>query len=261
MQVLLAAATLCGGLGIYLMMPRGAVTSRRLGALFGLIGLALSWVIWIMNFRDVGAGRGMLFCLVGSITVIGGAMTVTRTNPVSCALWFTAVVIGTAGLFMLQNAQFLATAIVIVYAGAIIVMFLFVVMMAQQRGTALYDGLAREPGLAVLAGFALLVGILSATATTYGGDARVLAPQGGRADVSQAAALDTAPATPQVAILGRALFADHWLSLEVAGTMLLVAMVGAIVISARPSSPSGGTGRLGPGGAPLPNAATGKEPA
>jgi NADH-quinone oxidoreductase subunit J len=170
------------------------------------------------------------------MTVIGGVMTVTSRNPVSCALWFASVVLGTAGLFMLQNAQFLAAAIVIVYAGAIIVMFLFVVMMAQQHGTAIYDRMAREPGLAVLAGFVLLAALISAGVATYRGQSPALSPSAGHADVSDAASLDKAPDSPQVALLGRVLFADHWLSLEVAGAMLLVAMVGAILISARSAS-------------------------
>ena len=234
MQALIVAAAALGGLGVYLMMPRGAAsTNRRTGMGLAGAGLVLLWVIWIMSFREVEFGRGLLFCLLGSMTVTGGVMTVTRINSVSCALWFTSVVIGTAGLFMLENAQFLAVAIVIIYAGAIIVMFLFVVMMAQQQGTAIYDHVSREPGLAVLAGFVLLIALVSASVATYRGESPVLSPRAGAADVSDASFLDTAPDSPQVASIGRALFTDHWISLEVAGTMLLVAMVGAILISAR----------------------------
>jgi NADH-quinone oxidoreductase subunit J len=240
MQALIVAAAALGGLAVYLMMPRGAVANHRTGMAFGAGSLALLWIIWILSFRDVGVGRAFLFCMLGSITVIGGVMTVTRTNPVSCALSFAAVVIGTAGLFLLANAQFLAAAIVIVYAGAIIVMFLFVVMMAQQHGTALYDRLSREPALAVIAGFVLLIALISAGVATYGGESPALMPIAGRADVSEASFLDTVPDAPQVATLGRALLIDHWLSLEVAGAMLLVAMVGAILISARSVKKGGG---------------------
>jgi NADH-quinone oxidoreductase subunit J len=233
MQALIVAAAALGGLGIYLMMPRGAATSRNTGMAVSAATLVLLWVIWLLSFRNVEVGRGLLFCLLASMTVTGGAMTITRTSPVSCALWFTTVVIGTAGLFLLQNAQFLAAAIVIVYAGAIIVMFLFVIMMAQPGGTALYDRLAREPGLALLASFLLLIALVSATVATYRGESATLAPIPRGGGVSATALLDDAPDSPQVANLGTALFAEHWVSLEVAGTMLLVAMVGTIAIAAR----------------------------
>lgn len=255
-QTLILSAAALGGLGVYLMMPRGEATNRRTGAGFAVGGFALLWIIWIACFRDVAFGRATLFCLLASLTVISGVMTVTRSNPVSCALWFTSVVIGTAGLFLLQNAQFLAAAIVVVYAGAIIVMFLFVVMMAQQHGVALCDRVTREPGLAVLAGFVLLAAMISSTVATYRGDPPVLAPAAGQADVSEASTFDPAPDSPQVAALGRALFTDHWLSLEVAGTMLLVAMVGAILISARDTGRT--RGGLGQSGRVLPIAAGGQ---
>jgi NADH-quinone oxidoreductase subunit J len=233
MQALIVLAVALGGVGVYLMMPGGVRGNRRIGVVSAVAALALLWIIWISGFHDVGIGRGFLFCILGSMTVIGGVMTVTQINPVSCALWFASVVIGTAGLFMLINAQFLAAAIVVVYAGAIIVMFLFVVMMAQQHGTAIYDRLAREPAFAVIAGFVLLIALVSATVATYRGASPALSPVAGEADVSDASFLDVAPDSPQVAGLGRALLIDHWLSLEVAGTMLLVSLVGAILISAR----------------------------
>ena len=160
-------------------------------------------------------------------------MTVTQRNPVSCALWFASLVIGTASLFMLQNAQFLAVATVIVYAGAIVVMFLFVIMLAQQGGAARYDRLAREPGLAVAASFVLIVAMVSTILAVYRGAPADLADRFGQPTVSEAAYLDPKADSPHMAGLGTALFTDHWLSVEVAGTLLLVAMVAAIVIAAR----------------------------
>lgn len=241
MQTLIVVAAALGGVGVYMLLPRaGSGRNRRVGVWSAGGALALLWLIWIISFHDAGVGRALLFCLLGSATVIGGVMTVTQGNPVSCALWFALVVIGTAGLYMLANAQFLAAATIVVYAGAIIVMFLFVVMMAQQHGTAVYDRVAREPMFAVIAGFVLLMALVSATVATYRGPSPALSVVPGAADVSDASSLDTAPDSQQVAALGRALLVDHWLSLEVAGTMLLVAMVGAIVISARSVERGGG---------------------
>ena len=234
MQVLIVATAVLGGLGVYLQIPRGATTSAR-NAGMGLtaVALLLLWVMWFANFQDCQFLEKPVFCVLASMAVCGAVMTVTRRNPVSCALWFTSVVIGTAGLFLLQNAQFLAAAIVIVYAGAIIVMFLFVVMLAQPAGAAFYDRISREPALAVGAGSVLLAVLLTAIVATYRGESPGLRPEPGAAAVSKISLLENSGDAPQVATLGATLFTDHWLSLEVAGTMLLVAMVGAILIAAQ----------------------------
>ena len=231
MQALIVGAAGLGGLGVYLLMPRGSVVGRKVGIGLSLAGLALLWVIWLLNFSDVGAAARFVFLLLASLTVTSAVMTVTQRNPVSCALWFAIVVIGTAGLFLLLNAQFLAAATVIVYAGAIVVMFLFVVMMAQQIGTARHDRLSREPGWSVAASFVLLIALISTAVATYGGARPALADRYGEPPVSLTSHLDADPYSPQVAALGATLFTDHWLSLEVAGTLLLVAMVAAIVIA------------------------------
>ena len=76
-----------------------------------------------------------------------GLLTVTSRNPVYSALWFASVVLSTSGLFLLADAPFLAAGTIIVYAGAIIVTFLFVIMLAQMEGKADYDRAARSPGL------------------------------------------------------------------------------------------------------------------
>ena len=75
-------------------------------------------------------------------------LTVTSRNPIYSALWFASVVLSTTGLFLLANAPFLAAGTIIVYAGAIIVTFLFVIMLAQMEGKAVYDRAARAPGAA-----------------------------------------------------------------------------------------------------------------
>ncbi len=73
----------------------------------------------------------------------GPCSTVTSRNPVYSALWFASVVLSTSGLFLLADAPFLAAGTIIVYAGAIIVTFLFVIMLAQMEGKAHYDRAAR----------------------------------------------------------------------------------------------------------------------
>ena len=81
---------------------------------------------------------------------------ITQRNPVHAALCFALVVLSTCGLFLLQAAPFLMAATIIIYAGAIVVTFLFVIMLAQQAGLSNADQRSREPLLATLAGFVLL---------------------------------------------------------------------------------------------------------
>ena len=98
-----------------------------------------------------------VFFYIFSATALAGAvLTVTSRNPIYSALWFASVVLSTTGLFLLANAPFLAAGTIIVYAGAIIVTFLFVIMLAQMEGKALYDRAARAPGAATLTCFLLL---------------------------------------------------------------------------------------------------------
>ena len=81
------------------------------------------------------------------MAIVGGLLTVTSRNPVYSALWFASVVLSTSGLFLLADAPFLAAGTIIVYAGAIIVTFLFVIMLAQMEGKADYDRAARLAGV------------------------------------------------------------------------------------------------------------------
>ena len=233
LQALIIAAAVLGGLGVFFLMPRGSAPGRNAGMGVAAAGLVLLWVIWWLNLHDTPLAESFVFYLLGTLTVVSAVMTVTHRNPVASALWFASVVIGTAGLFMLQNAQFLAAATVIVYAGAIVVMFLFVIMLAQQAGAARHDRLSREPGLAVAASFVLLVALVSTVFATYHDAPSALADRYRPLPQAASLQLDSDPRSPHVAGLGTALFTSHWLSVEIAGTLLLVAMVAAIVIAAR----------------------------
>jgi NADH-quinone oxidoreductase subunit J len=93
------------------------------------------------------------------LAVVAGALLVTQENPARAALSFALVVLSTCGLFLLLAAPFLMAATIIVYAGAIIVTFLFVIMLAQQHGHSDADARSREPALATVTG-CLLLGVL-----------------------------------------------------------------------------------------------------
>ena len=88
-------------------------------------------------------------------------LMITNRNPVYSALWFALVTLSICGLFLLQSAPFLAAATIIVYAGAIVVTFVFVIMLAQQSGATIYDQRSRQPLLATIAAFVLLGALLA----------------------------------------------------------------------------------------------------
>jgi NADH-quinone oxidoreductase subunit J len=157
---------------------------------------------------------------------------------------------------LLRSAPFLAAATVIVYAGAIVVTFVFVIMLAQQSGATPYDQRARQPVVATVAAFVLLALILGTLQR-----ARVEPPAGGgslqvaaaeAANVAAEPGIGPAPtAAGEVAApnplsrpasdaslarmrgLGRSLFGDYLYAVELAGTLLLVATIGAIAIAPR----------------------------
>jgi NADH-quinone oxidoreductase subunit J len=97
-----------------------------------------------------------LFWTFSAVAILAGALLVTQHNPARAALAFALVVLCTCGLFLLLAAPFLMAATIIVYAGAIIVTFLFVIMLAAQSGLSDADDRSREPLLTTLTGFVLL---------------------------------------------------------------------------------------------------------
>jgi len=147
-----------GMVAVWLLLPsdrgRQVVFSAAIaaGAAFIVGGL----VLLQRTGPDVPLAFHLLFCTFAAMAIGSGVCMITQSNPVYCALWFALVVLSTCGLFLLQSAMFLAAATIIVYAGAIVVTFLFVIMLAQQTGLAAYDRHAREPLLACIAAFVLL---------------------------------------------------------------------------------------------------------
>jgi NADH-quinone oxidoreductase subunit J len=208
-----ALATLTGAAGMWLMLPRGRAGGRLLGALLGAVSLGLfaSRLPVIHGWLDHGT-----FWLLAGVTVIAAAGTVTFRNPVYCAVWFGLSLIGTAGLFLFQGSQFLAVATIVVYAGAILVTLLFVLMLANPSGRAPYDRISWEAPLSATIGI-VMVGILTIVL------ARSLE---GRTKPPPRQILQE----EHVAKIGAELFSRHLLAVELAGTLLLIALVGAVAI-------------------------------
>jgi NADH-quinone oxidoreductase subunit J len=226
--VLLAAGVTATAASLWLLLPRGhggrrERTARWLGTIFGLAAL----VAFITTGRRLGGlGDEAVFLIVSLVAVVSAAATVVSRSPVYAAIWFALSLAGVAGVLLVLGAQFLGVATIVVYAGAILVMFLFVLMLAQPSGMASYDRVSNEPLLAAVAG-AVLLGLLSLSiGRLSAGD------EATSTDVTPAVAVDTLQAD-HVARLGGELFGRHLVAIEAAGVLLLIALVGSIAIVAR----------------------------
>jgi NADH-quinone oxidoreductase subunit J len=255
---LLAGAVLATVASLWLLLPNGRDTTsaRWLGSLVGLAALAA----FIATGRRLGGlGEEAVFLIVSLVAVISAAATIVSRSPVYAAIWFALSLAGVAGVLLVLGAQFLGVATIVVYAGAILVMFLFVLMLAQPAGLAPYDRVSNEPFLSALAG-AVLLGVLSlsigrlsagppsccqpptrATATPLTATPSAAAGVAAPATSDTPAAPATAPvatvvdplAENHVARLGGELFGRHLVAVEAAGVLLLVALIGAIAIVSR----------------------------
>src|SRR5437870_3542665 len=138
-----------GFAAIYLLLPQ----ARRLKPIFGGALAAAALVLGgaVLIRLETSTVESVLFCAFAGLTIAAGVMMITQSNPVHAALSFALVVLSTCGLFLLQAAPFLMAATIIIYAGAIVVTFLFVIMLAQQEGVSNADQRSREPFMASLA--------------------------------------------------------------------------------------------------------------
>lgn len=231
-QILYLAATALAALGLWLLLPRGEWGGRKLGALLAVASLAL----FASRLPRLGSTTTeVVFWALAGLTVVSAACAVTFRSPVYCAIWFAMTLLGTAGLFLFQGAQFLGVATIVVYAGAILVTFLFVLMLAQPTGHAYYDRISWEALISASVG-AVMIGILTmvitdaftpVAATTEGAE-----PTAAIADPSTPAAREAEVLSGQhMEHLGTQLFSRYLIAVEVAGTMLLVALVGAVAIA------------------------------
>ena len=249
--MLLAAAVTAAASSLWLLLPRGAESrlARWLGLALGAAALA---GLVATGRRLGGLGEEAVFLAVSLVAVISGAATVVSRSPVYSAIWFALALAGVAGVLLVLGAQFLGVATIVVYAGAILVMFLFVLMLAQPSGMAPYDRVSNEPLLSAVAGAVLLgllslfVGRLSAeTPACCRVPSRGAALAGAPVDATAASPADPTAATADplaenhVARLGGELFGRHLLAVEVAGVLLLVALIGSIAIVSRHGDPSG----------------------
>jgi len=226
-QVFVLLAAILLAVGIWLMLPGGGLRRRAIGALAAAAGLG------VLGSQLPGLGEWvsqLVFTVLAAVTVVSAAAAITFRNPVYCALWFGLSLAGTAGLFLVQGAQFLAVATIVVYAGAILVTFLFLLMLAEPSGRARYDRISWEGTLSTFSG-AVLVGLLSMTILSVLDREPGPSPPLATGDPDRPRAL---LAEEHVLQIGKALFDRYLVATEVAGVLLLAALVGAAVIVGRP---------------------------
>lgn len=166
--------------------------------------------------------QAIAFYLFAAVVIVSAALTISSRNPVHSVLWLILAFFNAAGLMVLAGAEFIAMLLVIVYVGAVAVLFLFVVMMLDIDTAEMRAGFVRYLPL----GLALAVGLLAEIIIgigAYGAGGIELATR-------------TAPAAqrlPNIQALGNLLYTRYLFIFEVAGLVLLVAMIGAIVLTHR----------------------------
>jgi NADH:ubiquinone oxidoreductase subunit 6 (subunit J) len=159
-----AVPAVLGLAAVYLLLPQPGRRPIIAGAVLGVLALIATGVLLSAAAPSV---EGILFYVFSAIAIVAGVLLITQRNPARAALSFALVVLSTCGLFLLQAAPFLMAATIIIYAGAIIVTFLFILMLAQQEGRSDADYRSREPMLASVAGFLLLGTLLYVLWQTY----------------------------------------------------------------------------------------------
>ncbi len=286
--ILLYSACTLGALGVALALPRRGISPQVIG--FIIAGAALGGLFLLLSVSSPGGSLPNPNFYIFSAVALGAALRViSHPRPVYAALYFVLTILSSCGLYVLLSAEFMAFALVIVYAGAILITYLFVIMLAtepptgeQTEALADYDRYSREPAFAAALGFVLVavlstmfvrgVGPLAPDRTGPDPDAALLplmpqkiesalraakvieADEAVARDASGRPLIDLAAGTitvvygqgvrqihrdkwpdslkvMNVEALGFSLLAEHPGSIEIAGVVLLMAMLGAVVLA------------------------------
>jgi NADH-quinone oxidoreductase subunit J len=184
--------------------PGGSIRGRRKGTDMGL--------------------QALFFYLFAFVAVASAFMVIAARNPVYSVLFLIVTFFNSAGLFLLTGAEFLAMILLVVYVGAVAVLFLFVVMMLDVDFAALRSGVIEHAPVGVLVGLVLAVELIVVVGGT------TLSPE-----IASNAAMPIPPITERTntAALGDVLYTNYVYFFQIAGLILLVAMIGAIVLTLR----------------------------
>lgn len=235
------------GIGTVLLLPsRREATLRKVGGAVVTVAFLILAAMLVHHLAGLGKGHmSLYFWIFSAIAIAGGIRVITHPRPVYSALYFVLSVMASAGLFILLWAEFMAAALIVIYAGAILVTYVFVIMLATQsvnagggaasNGDAAllaeYDLVSREPVVACAIGFTLMGVLLY---VIFDRAPQAPTPPAPAPAVATLTNPDTTPYAPgTVQALGVYLFRNQLVNLELAGLILTVAMVGAILIARR----------------------------
>jgi NADH-quinone oxidoreductase subunit J len=166
------------------------------------------------------------FYFFAAILLASAAMVIFSRNPVHSVLWLIVAFFNAAGLMVLVGAEFIAMLLVIVYVGAVAVLFLFVVMMLDIDFAELRAGFARNLPLGLLLAIVLAVELVLGIGAYRAGAVTLGVAEGAAKAVAD---------VPNIQAMGALLYSKYVFLFETAGLILLVAMVGAIVLTHRPA--------------------------
>ena len=166
--------------------------------------------------------QALVFYLFATVTVLSAVMVVTSRNPVHSVLFLILAFFNAAALFLLMGAEFIAMMLVVVYVGAVAVLFLFVVMMLDINFTALRQGFQTYLPIGLLIGVVLFVEILISLGAWSIGP-----------EMIAAASAPTPASVSNTKAIGKLLYTQYVLLFQISGLILLVAMIGAIVLTLR----------------------------
>ncbi|KHK91600.1 NADH-quinone oxidoreductase subunit J [Novosphingobium malaysiense] len=164
------------------------------------------------------------FYLFAVMTIASGAITILSRNPVHSVLWLILAFFNAAGLMVLAGAEFIAMLLVIVYVGAVAVLFLFVVMMLDIDFAELRAGFVKYFPFGALVALVLLAEIVLGVGAYKAGAIQLGTPDGTAA---------TPVGMTNIQAIGALLYSRYLFLFEAAGIILLVAMIGAIVLTHR----------------------------
>jgi len=218
-DLVLVVVLISAALAIGLTFP--TALGRMLASAFGILGLG----ILLSRLVPIGDwGFSVFFYFFSLVTLFAAVCTVSTRHPIFCAVWFGVVLLGTSGLLLLAGAQFLAVATLLIYAGAILVIFLFVLMLAQPEGQAPYDMNVFRPIAVSLTGIVIAVLTAGTTITLLGtGELTEWSAEVGNRSKGVLQEF-------HVFALGRELYNRYLLALEILAGILLVALIGAALI-------------------------------
>jgi NADH-quinone oxidoreductase subunit J len=167
------------------------------------------------------------FYLFAFVTLTSAVFVITARNPVHSVLWLILAFFNAAGLMVLVGAEFIAMLLVIVYVGAVAVLFLFVVMMLDIDFAELRAGFVRNAPLGLLIAIILAIELFVGVVANSAGKAALGTPDGSGAAPAGASNIEA---------IGALLYSKYLFLFEAAGIILLVAMIGAIVLTHRQRS-------------------------